>query len=111
MPEQSLMQRVGIPAVSSLVASTVTPPPSSIVPLDSMMQQPRPDCQMTTAGPLPLPPPPGNLMPSQSTSSLAYSSCMIANNNPHPNHIDHHQPDPLNYEPYMWNFQMEFSNV
>ncbi|XP_044020702.1 WD repeat-containing protein 48 homolog isoform X2 [Aphidius gifuensis] len=94
----NLQQRVDIPVATGLVISSI--PPSIPIMI------PRSDCRMTTTVPS------ANLISSQPTSTIAYSSCMISNTGgTHQNNIDHHQTDQLNYEPYMWNYQMEFSNV
>ncbi|KAH0554103.1 AF4/FMR2 family member lilli-like [Cotesia glomerata] len=70
--------------------ASVLPPetsvPHSMQPLGPIMQ--RPDCRMISSIPN-----------TQNSGMIGYSSCMIGNNN----HMDH-QPDPLNYEPFIWTF-------
>ncbi|XP_008559488.1 putative mediator of RNA polymerase II transcription subunit 26 [Microplitis demolitor] len=107
----SMMQPVHIPQAQSLVPQqppppqpqavpaplvSIPPPPSSAIPqatsvphsmqpLGPIMQ--RPDCRMISS------------IPTQNSAIIGYSSCMVGNNNP----MDH-QPDPLNYEPFIWSF-------
>ena len=64
----------------------IPPPPGAAAGgmLPAIMQQ-RPDCRMASG----------------SVAPVAYpSSCMV--NNHATSHIE--QPDPLNYEPYIWSF-------
>lgn len=86
-------------AVPSLVPSQPPPPgpppdPQTMQPMGPMMQQ-RPDCRLA----------PGIVPPVSgqgNTGGVTYASCMIGSNN----HTGHamEQPDPLNYEPYIWSF-------
>nr|XP_033331449.1 uncharacterized protein LOC117223331 [Megalopta genalis] len=89
-----------IPATApTLVQSQPPPPPGpppapqTIQPMGPMMQQ-RPDCRLA---PSIVPPVSG-----QGNTGVAYASCMVGNDN----HTGHgmEQPDPLNYEPYIWSF-------
>ncbi|XP_076282622.1 uncharacterized protein LOC143210050 [Lasioglossum baleicum] len=85
----------------ALVQSQPPPPPGgphpsapqTIQPMGPMMQQ-RPDCRLA---PSIVPPVSG-----QGNAGVAYASCMVGSNN----HAGHgmEQPDPLNYEPYIWSF-------
>lgn len=70
------------------------PPPASqsIQPINSMMQQ-RPDCRLAPAIVTPV--------SGQGNTGVAYPSCMVGSNS-HTGHME--QPDPLNYEPYIWSF-------
>nr|XP_012217911.1 PREDICTED: LOW QUALITY PROTEIN: mediator of RNA polymerase II transcription subunit 15-like [Linepithema humile] len=70
------------------------PAPQSMQPMGPLMQQ-RPDCRLA-----PIIPPvsgPGN-------PGIAYPSCMIGGNS-HTGHME--QTDPLNYEPYIWSFNID----
>lgn len=94
----NMMQPVhNISAVpSTLVHSQPSgPPPASqpMQPVGPMMQQ-RPDCRLAPAIV-----PPASTQPN---TGVAYPSCMVGNGN----HTGHNveQPDPLNYEPYIWSF-------
>ncbi|XP_035736694.1 mediator of RNA polymerase II transcription subunit 15-like [Vespa mandarinia] len=68
------------------------PGPQSMQPMGPIMQQ-RPDCRLA---PSIVPP-----VSTQGNSGAVYASCLVANNN-HTGHME--QPDPLNYEPYIWSF-------
>ncbi|KAG8042506.1 hypothetical protein G9C98_005140 [Cotesia typhae] len=72
------------PAASGLPPGTSVP--HSMQPMGPIMQ--RPDCRMISSIPN-----------TQNSGMIGYSSCMIGNNN----HMDH-QPDSLNYEPFIWTF-------
>ncbi|XP_076172725.1 uncharacterized protein LOC143149331 isoform X2 [Ptiloglossa arizonensis] len=85
-------------ALPTLVQPQPPPPgpppgPQSMQPMGPMMQQ-RPDCRLA---PTIVPPVSG-----QENTGVAYPSCMVGNNS----HTGHNmeQPDPLNYEPYIWSF-------
>ncbi|XP_043263111.1 uncharacterized protein LOC122403576 [Colletes gigas] len=81
-------------ALPTLVQPQPPPPaPQSMQPMGPMMQQ-RPDCRLA---PTIAPPVSG-----QENTGVAYPSCMVGNNS----HTGHNmeQPDPLNYEPYIWSF-------
>ncbi|XP_014605685.1 PREDICTED: actin cytoskeleton-regulatory complex protein PAN1-like [Polistes canadensis] len=67
------------------------PGPQSMQPMGPIMQQ-RSDCRLA-----PIVPP----VSTQGNSNAVYASCLVANNN-HTGHME--QPDPLNYEPYIWSF-------
>ncbi|XP_053979754.1 uncharacterized protein LOC128876937 isoform X1 [Hylaeus volcanicus] len=71
------------------------PEPQPIQPMGPMMQQ-RPDCRLAPA----IVPPVS--VSGQENTGVAYPSCMVGNNS----HTGHNmeQPDPLNYEPYIWSF-------
>ncbi|XP_016920521.2 AF4/FMR2 family member lilli isoform X2 [Apis cerana] len=69
------------------------PPPAaqSIQPMNSMIQQ-RPDCRLASiVAPV----------SAQGSTGVTYPSCMVGSNT-HTGHME--QPDPLNYEPYIWSF-------
>ncbi|CAL7942839.1 unnamed protein product [Xylocopa violacea] len=68
--------------------------PQSIGQSVGSMMQPRSDCRLAPA----IVPPP---MPAQGNTGITYPSCMIGSNS-HTGHME--QPDPLNYEPYIWSF-------
>lgn len=75
-----------------LTGPQVSPPgPQPMQPMGPIMQQ-RPDCRLAQ----PVGPP-----VSSQGSSVVYPPCMVGSNS-HTTHME--QPDPLNYEPYMWNF-------
>ncbi|XP_043787078.1 AF4/FMR2 family member lilli-like isoform X2 [Apis laboriosa] len=63
----------------------------SIQPMNSMIQQ-RPDCRLASI----VAPVSG-----QGNTGVTYPSCMVGSNT-HTGHME--QPDPLNYEPYIWSF-------
>ncbi|CAK9832095.1 hypothetical protein ANTRET_LOCUS8979 [Anthophora retusa] len=69
------------------------PAPQSIQQMGSMMQQQRPDCRLAPAIVAPV--------SGQGNTGVAYPSCMVGSNS-HAGHME--QPDPLNYEPYIWSF-------
>ena len=82
----------------TLVQSQPPPPgpqsaPQPMQPIGPLMQQ-RPDCRLASAI---IPPVSG-----QGNSGVAYPSCMVGSSS----HAGHNmeQPDPLNYEPYIWSF-------
>lgn len=68
------------------------PGPQPMQPIGPIMQQ-RPDCRLASSI---VPPVSG-----PSNAAVTYPSCMVANNG-HAAHME--QTDPLNYEPYIWNF-------
>ncbi|XP_046736220.1 AF4/FMR2 family member lilli-like [Diprion similis] len=76
-----------------MVESQVPPVSQPMQPMGLLMQQ-RSDCRLaqSVVGPS---------VSSQGNPAVAYPPCMVGTNT-HTNHIE--QPDPLNYEPYMWNF-------
>lgn len=67
------------------------PGPTPMQPMGPIMQQ-RPDCRLVPTVGVPA---------SSQANSVAYTSCMVANNS-HAGHME--QTDPLNYEPYIWSF-------
>ncbi|KAG7199509.1 hypothetical protein KM043_014128 [Ampulex compressa] len=68
------------------------PPPQPMQPMGPIMQQ-RPDCRLA--------PPIGPPVSAQGNTGVVYPSCMVGSNS-HAGHME--QPDPLNYEPYIWSF-------
>lgn len=95
----SIMQPVhNIPAPPTALVHPQPPPqgpppgPQPMQPMGPIMQQ-RPDCRLA---PTIVPPVSG-----QANSGVAYPSCMVGSNS-HAGHME--QPDPLNYEPYIWSF-------
>ncbi|XP_033218640.1 uncharacterized protein LOC117174076 isoform X3 [Belonocnema kinseyi] len=88
-----------LPANSTLTPLQLMPadphgPPSGPTPMQPMgpIMQQRPDCRLV---------PTLAVSSSSQANSVAYTSCMVANNN-HACHME--QADPLNYEPYIWSF-------
>lgn len=85
------------PPPPTIVQSQSHPPPGpppgaqSIQPMNSMIQQ-RPDCRLASI----VAPVSG-----QGNTGVTYPSCMVGSNT-HTGHME--QPDPLNYEPYIWSF-------
>lgn len=67
------------------------PPAQSIQPMNSMIPQ-RSDCRLASI----VAPVSG-----QGSTGVTYPSCMVGSNT-HTGHME--QPDPLNYEPYIWSF-------
>lgn len=65
----------------------------SVQQIGSMMQQ-RPDCRLapTIVAPVSV----------QANAAVAYPSCMVVATNANAGQME--QPDPLNYEPYIWTF-------
>ncbi|KZC07450.1 hypothetical protein WN55_09443 [Dufourea novaeangliae] len=100
VPGPNIMQPVhNIPIASATLVQSQPPPPGPAPALQTMpsmglMMQQRPDCRLA---PNIVPPVSG-----QGNTGVSYPSCMVGSNN----HTGHsmEQPDPLNYEPYIWSF-------